>query len=228
MLTSEVDAGQQLAEAQVKRLTGDRTIKARFMNQNWFEFDMTAKIWMLANAKPEIHGRDEGIWSRIHIIPFDVFIPQEKRIKGLSDILFNEEGPGILAWLVQGAMEWHRIGLKDPERVSKAMESYRSEQDVVGDFLSSLYEIHNDADVCRNYRVECKALYRSYVEWCQEMGERETLTARRFATDLTTRGHAILRSDGKDYRVGLKLKGAEKTEDQRRPPAPERTRHLPY
>ena len=45
----------------LKRVTGDRTIKARFMHQNPFEFAVTFKLWMLANAKPEIHGLDEAV-----------------------------------------------------------------------------------------------------------------------------------------------------------------------
>jgi putative DNA primase/helicase len=102
--TSEVDKGERLAESLIKRLTGNRTIKARFMHQNPFEFAVTIKLWMLANAMPQIQGRDEGIWSRIKLIPFEVFIPREKRIPNVSNILVAEEGPGILGWMVQGAL----------------------------------------------------------------------------------------------------------------------------
>jgi putative DNA primase/helicase len=229
VVTSEVDTGQQLAEGLVKRLTGDRTIKARFMNQNWFEFEMTAKIWMLANSKPEIQGQDEGIWSRISIIPFDVFIPVEKRIKGLSDILIQEEGPGILAWLVDGCREWHRIGLDDPERVAEATKSYRSEQDIVGEFIKSCcIDRKDDPDVRDHYRVETKTLYRRYDEWCKEMGERSPLTGRRFSLELPKRGYQSKPSDGKHYWIGLALKQSDPVGDEPEPPAVERTRHLPY
>jgi putative DNA primase/helicase len=226
IVTSEVDTGQQLAEGLVKRLTGDRTIKARFMHHDWFEFRMAAKIWMLANSKPEIQGQDEGIWSRIRIIPFDTFIPPEKRIKGLSEILVQEEGPGILAWLVEGCREWHRIGLCEPSAVTEATSSYRSEQDVLGDFLQSCcIDRHDDQEVREKYRVEANKLYGTYNEWCKQMGERSILTARRFFNELTGRGFVSVRSNGNQYRVGLALKEAEVEEPARRPAE---TRNLPY
>ncbi len=231
VITSEIDVQQRLAEAQVKRLTGDRTIKARFMNQNWFEFEMTAKLWMLANTRPEIQGRDEGIWSRLRVIPFDVVIPKGKRIRNLSEVLIAEEGPGILAWAVEGAREWHRDSLDDPERVSKAVDSYRKDQDVIGDFLQSCCVERNDADIRMNYRVEAKALYRSYVEWCAEMGERDPLTAKRFATEVTNRGFELRPSDGKHYRLGLAMKEPERPSESpgaTRFSGPERTKSLPY
>jgi putative DNA primase/helicase len=229
VVTSEVDAGQQLAEGLVKRLTGDRTIKARFMNQNWFEFEMAAKIWMLANSKPEILGQDEGIWSRISIIPFDVFIPENKRIKGYSEILVQEEGPGILAWLVEGCREWHRVGLHDPERVAVATKRYRSEQDVVGDFIQSCcIDCKDDAEVRDHYKVEVKALYKCYDDWCREMGERSPLTARRFTLELSNRGFRLWESNGRTYRIGLALKSGAQHVQEPELRTVERNGHLPY
>ncbi len=230
IVTSEVDTGQQLAEGLVKRLTGDRTIKARFMHHDWFEFRMAAKIWMLANSKPEIQGQDEGIWSRIRIIPFDVFIPPDKRIKGLSEILVQEEGPGILAWLVDGCSEWHRIGLCEPKAVTDATRSYRSEQDVLGDFIQSCcIDRHGDLEIRDKYKVEANRLYSSYAEWCKQMGERNVLTARKFFHELTGRGFPSHRSNGSQYRLGLILKEGTPEEVSEEPVRTvEVTRSLPY
>ena len=91
--TSEIEEGEKLAESLVKRLTGDKTVKARFMRGNPFEFPLLCKIWMLANCKPEIHGQDEGIWSRIRLIPFEHYIPDEKRVKNLSGASSLGRGP---------------------------------------------------------------------------------------------------------------------------------------
>jgi putative DNA primase/helicase len=213
--TSEVEEGERLAESLVKRVTGDRTLKARFMRQDPFEFPVLFKLWMLANCKPEIRGRDEGIWSRIRIIPFDVFIPADQRIRNLSDILVREEGPGILRWLVEGCLEWQRSGLSEPQRVKDAVGSYRSEQDVIGNFLGECCISHLHNEVLREKaRVRARDLYDRYVDWCKENREENTLSSRKFGGEMERRGYALKPSNSVQYRLGLELKpSAESTQD---------------
>ena len=135
VVTDEVDEGEELAEALVKRLTGDPTISARYMRRDFFDFEVTFKVWIPANHKPDIKGRDEGIWSRIRLIPFEVFFPPERRIKNLARTLVKEEGEGILAWLVEGYLDWQKQGLNEPKKVLDAVREYRLQQDVVAAFI---------------------------------------------------------------------------------------------
>jgi putative DNA primase/helicase len=204
--TSEVDEGERLAESLVKRLTGDSTIKARFMHQNPFEFKITFKLWMAVNSKPEISGTDKGIWSRIKVIPFDTFIPPERRIPNLSDILIREEAPGILAWLVQGCLEWQGAGLMEPPRVLDAIKNYQSEQDVFGDFLAERVVDHTRNELLRDKaRVKADDLYACYMEWCRVNGIKLPLTARKFSLELTKRGFPSRSNNGRNYRYGMEL-----------------------
>jgi P4 family phage/plasmid primase-like protien len=206
--TDEVEEGQQLAEAMVKRVTGNKMLKARFMHKNPFEFPAQFKIWMLANCKPEIHGQDEGVWSRIRNIPFEVYFPPEKRIKGLSDILVDEEGPGILRWLIEGCMEWQRIGLCEPKKVIDATKAYRDEQDAIGSFIGQYCDSFLDDETQRTQNKEkVSALYACYVEWCKESGEKTVLTSRRFGSKLKERGYELHESNGIRYRLGIRLRG---------------------
>lgn len=206
VVTSEIDINQQFAQGLVKRLTGERTMKTRFMRGNWFEFDVQFKIWMQANAKPDISGQDEGIWSRIRIIPFDVFIPVEKRIKGLSEILVREEGPGILAWLVEGVREWKEHGLKEPESVIKATRDYRSEQDVIGAFLEQCTKSFLGYEGAGAIpRVKATVLYARYAKWCEDSGEDEVLPSRKFALEMNRRGYKTTGSNGGCQRLGIAL-----------------------
>src|SRR5262249_14815938 len=64
------------AESLVKQLTGGDRIKARFMRQDFFEFEPTQKYFVAVNNKPSIKGTDYGIWRRIKTIPFTVTIPE--------------------------------------------------------------------------------------------------------------------------------------------------------
>jgi putative DNA primase/helicase len=205
--TSEIEEGERLAESLVKRLTGDKTVKARFMRGNPFEFPLLCKLWMLANCKPEIHGQDEGIWSRIRLIPFEVFIPPENQIKNLSERLIQDEGPAILGWLVRGCLEWQQHGLGEPAKVIEALRSYRSEQDVVGDFIGQCCESFLENPSLRDsVRVKAADLYMRYATWCKDNGEKTALTNRRFGSEMTRRGYPLRPSNACQFRYGLMLR----------------------
>ncbi|GAF75138.1 unnamed protein product, partial [marine sediment metagenome] len=131
----EAEAGRRLAEALVKQLTGGDRVTARLLYSEYFEFTPTHKLYLAVNHKPVIRGTDHAIWRRIRLIPYDVTIPDEDQDKHLSDRLAAER-EGILAWLVRGCLEWQRDGLGMPDAVRKATASYRSEMDVLGEFIA--------------------------------------------------------------------------------------------
>jgi putative DNA primase/helicase len=160
----ETEEGRRMAEALVKQLSGGDRLKARFMRQDFFEFDPTHKIFLAVNHRPVIRGTDHAIWRRIRLIPFAVTIPEAEQDKHLGDKL-RLEYPGILAWAVQGCLAWQREGLGAPEQVREANEAYRNEMDVLGPFLE---------ECCVIGKVRCVAsndLYAAYTKWCQESGE---------------------------------------------------------
>lgn len=176
----EIQSGQRLDERLVKQLTGGDTVTARFLYGENFEFRPTFKLFLAANHKPVIRGTDHAIWRRIRLIPFTVTIPDEEQDKDLAQKLQGEL-PGILAWAVQGCLQWQREGLAAPAQVTEATKSYQAEMDTLGGFLEEKCVI--------NKLVEAKAkdLYRAYVDWCSESGEKPT-SQRRFGTALTERG----------------------------------------
>jgi putative DNA primase/helicase len=176
----EVEDGRRLAEALVKNLTGGDKIRARRMRQDNWQFDPTHTVFMAVNHKPIVKGNDTGIWRRIRLIPFTETIPPVAQDKKLPEKLRSELS-GILAWAVEGCLEWRREGLQAPEEVRKATAGYRSEMDVIGDFL---------ADRCfkgARLTVAKDELYKAYQVWCEDAGERFE-TKRKFGTLLKDRG----------------------------------------
>ncbi len=85
--STEVEDGRKLAENLTKQLTGGDRIKARYMRQDFWEFDPTHKIWLSANHKPEVRGTDYAIWRRIKLIPFGVTIPKAEQDPRLPELL---------------------------------------------------------------------------------------------------------------------------------------------
>ena len=129
-LVSSIDCEHKkgFAESLVKQLTGGDRIKARFMRQDFFEFEPTQKFFIAVNNKPSIKGTDYGIWRRIKTVPFTVTIPESERDKTLPEKLLAEL-PGILNWAIQGCLEWQREDLGTPDEVTEATNEYRHDMD---------------------------------------------------------------------------------------------------
>lgn len=164
VVASEVKEGAKLDEPKIKRMTGDRTLKARRMREDFWEFPKTFKIFMPVNHKPTIEGTDHGIWRRIKLIPFGVTIPKSEQDPRLPDKLRNEL-PGILAWLVRGCLRWQQVGLGEPAEVTQATTAYKDEMDTLAAFLSDRCVIEDGAS------EGATDLFDAYNEWCRGSNE---------------------------------------------------------
>ena len=186
--TAEVEQGRRLAESRVKQLTGGDRVRARRMNEDFWEFAPTHKLLIATNHKPEVRGTDLGIWRRIKLIPFSVTIPAEERDEALPRKLAAAR-PGILAWLVRGCLDWQRDGLREPQEVTDATAHYRAEMDTLAAWV---------ADCCVEAPgawATLKNLYDSYAEWCADSRESPE-TKRRFGVLLTERGYEADKGTG--------------------------------
>jgi putative DNA primase/helicase len=181
VIAAEIGEGQRLNEGQVKDLTGNDTLVARYLHQEYFEFRPTHKLWMYGNHKPIIRGTDEGIWRRIKLVPFIVQIPEFERIEHFKEKYLFLELPGILRWAVDGCLDWQHHGLLFPEQVKQATQGYRAEMDVIAAFLEECCVIGPQ------FQVRASELYDAYKEWCDK-GNEYKLPQRTFGTRLTERG----------------------------------------
>jgi putative DNA primase/helicase len=180
VVSVEVEDGRRLAESLVKQLTGGDKIKARRMREDFWQWDPTHKVLLVANHRPVVRGTDHAIWRRIKLVPFDVTIPKEKQDQRLPEQL-RAELPGILAWAVRGCLAWQREGLGEPEEVKAATATYRSEQDALAGFIQECCFVSPHAE------ARATALYEAYQGWCRANGEHEE-NQRRFGGRLRERG----------------------------------------
>jgi putative DNA primase/helicase len=116
------------------------------------------------NHKPQLRNVDEAMRRRLHLVPFTVTIPKEERDQQLGEKL-KAEWRGILHWLIQGCLEWQRIGLAAPEVVTEATAAYFSAENAIGQWLEDCTTLQRDAFTLAN------ALYRSYKDWIDARGE---------------------------------------------------------
>jgi putative DNA primase/helicase len=180
VLSSETADGARLNEARVKAVTGGDTISARHLYKEYFTFSPKFHLWFASNHKPTIKGTDLGIWRRVRLIPFAASFTGDKADRELLSKL-RAELPGILAWAVQGAVEWWARGLQEPDIVKAATEEYRADSDMLGKFLTESTMLGEDKT------AESALLYRCYTEWCTENGLHE-LNRIKFGQELKERG----------------------------------------
>ena len=203
----ETGEGRWLHEVTVKELTGSDTISARRMREDFWEFEPTHHLWMATNHKPTIKGTDEGIWSRISLVNFNVFIPEAERDRSLGEKL-KAEWSGILAWAVRGCLAWQRDGLQEPTAVKEATARYRSDMDVLGDFIEEKCVEFPEA------WAKVSELYKAYDTWAKASGEK-ALNKKDFGTRLGERGFESKRgAQGAWLRRGVGLLGEDEPPQQ--------------
>jgi len=160
VVCSEIEQGRAWAEARIKQITGDRTIKARRMKQDFIEFPSTSKLIVLANTKPRVRGTDDGIWRRMRLVPWAIQVPKAEQDKGLLDRLIADELPGVLAWLVRGCLEWQQHGLPSAKAIDIATADYRADQDVLGLWIRDRCRLDSGAWQATD------ELHKDYLAWC--------------------------------------------------------------
>src|ERR1700719_2000670 len=143
--SSEVEQGQRLSLSRVKYLTGLGQIKARRLRENMITFRPTYKLFLDCNHKPVIADPNDAIWNRVKCIPFKTQIPKEEIDMGLP-VKLRTELAGILRWIVEGAVLYHREGLGDSPDVIAATEQYRQESDRLKEFFEDRCIIAADGD----------------------------------------------------------------------------------
>ncbi len=125
-----------LAEGLIKAITGGDRISARYLFGQRFDFEPTHTFVIVTNHLPRVHGTDEAIWRRLRVVPFTVTIPPADRIPDFGKLLAELHGQAILAWLVDGAVDYYRNGLREAEQVRQATFDYRQSEDVFAQFLA--------------------------------------------------------------------------------------------
>jgi putative DNA primase/helicase len=98
-------------------------------------------------------------------VPFGVTIPPKEQDKTLAARL-RAEWPAILRWLAAGCVEWQRVGLGEPAEVLVATGGYRTDSDMLGQFLEEGCLI-GDGLVC-----PAGVLYLRYRCWSEDHGDR--------------------------------------------------------
>ena len=195
---SDGEAGQRLAEAKIKLMTGGDRIACRPLYKDLTEYDPQFKLWVATNDLPDVSGTDEAIWRRIRVINFPVTIPECERDPNLPAAL-AAEAPGILNWALEGYRAFRGGGLRPPAEVTEATGSYRRDNDLVEQFIEARCQ-RSPAALSTS-----KALYEGYSEWCAANGH-GAVSQPQFGKELARKGFQPKKSRNSNRWLGLELK----------------------
>ena len=194
---AEAEHQARLDEAVMKLLTGEDTISARFLYHEEFSYRPQFKIWLATNHKPAIWERTDAIWRRIKLIEFNQQFTG-KRTDPTLRIKLDSELSGVLAWAVAGCLNWQKLGLHEPQRITSATQGYRQESDQVGRFIKDRCQLDDGT------RTPAKALYDGFLTWCGANHEKP-LAINQFAAKLEERGFERKRSSRGIMYLGVTL-----------------------
>lgn len=175
---SEVPPNSRFDETLVKIFTGESRLRGRYMNKDFFTFENTATHFVGVNHLPEVQVGGTGFWRRMRNIVFRNARPLASQNPFLVKEILTEEGPGVMAWVVEGARQVLLAGLQDPQEVLAATQVYRLEEDAIARYL--------EEEVISVTGFECsrELVYLNYRSWCTRQGT-DALSFPKFAREVT-------------------------------------------
>jgi P4 family phage/plasmid primase-like protien len=208
VVVSEIEKGSRVQESFLKQASGNDALVARGLYQSEREFRPTHQFWFQTNYRPGFDATDSGNKRRYIEIPFDNNLRIDPAVKFdpmLKNRMRQDQGflKAVLAWAVEGCVEWREHGLQIPESVQAATKELFEHNDFLSDFLTEMCVVESGE------KVAVKAMWDAYKNWCEGQGE-EPAQGRTFNNMMEERGFERRQArvggvSGKAW-IGIRLK----------------------
>lgn len=205
---SEPSRGLLLDAAQVKSMTGNDTLNARFLHENSFDFKPQFKLYVNTNYLPVVTDMTLFTSGRVVIVPFDRHFEEWEQDKTLkAEFAKDEVQSAILNWLIEGYYLLGKEGLCKPQSVIDATAAYYHESDKIAQFAED--RLIADA----NMEVRTSSVYEHYKQWCANNGCYAE-NSRNFNQELRKFGNVVRRrpqtgGENTTLLLGYRLKDVE-------------------
>lgn len=219
VMCSEFEESDNLSAAMIKRITGGNDVitqEVKFSNAVVSGVPQFVAI-LPTNETPAIEGNDEALKNRLLVIPFDV--TPAKIDKQAATIVRNTCATAVLNWLVEGYMEYRRLGFLPRVTVmEEATEEFTAELDEVATFAKEVLQSHSDRkrinylDMPNEWCVQSGNLYARFEQWWRDnkMPEYQKPSIIRFSRRMKALGYQCVQRRVSDtnakFWVGMKIK----------------------
>lgn len=167
LIAAELEEGMRLNTSVVKQFCSTDEVFAEKKYKDPFAFTPTHTLVLYTNHLPKVGANDPGTWRRLIVVPFNARIDGSGDVKNYADYLFDNAGPAVLAWMIEGAEKVisDNFRIAQPECVKKATALYRENSDWLTHFLEECCEVGD------TYSERSGDLYAAYRSFCGRSGE---------------------------------------------------------
>ena len=167
IIAAELEEGTRLSTSILKQLCSTDQIRGEKKFKDPFDFTPSHTAVLYTNHLPKVSASDDGTWRRLIVIPFHAKIEGSSDIKNYADYLYNNAGPAVMSWIIEGARKVieREFKIDPPKVVANAIAEYRGMNDWLTHFLE---------DCCvTGDGLEQKSgdLYQEYRAYCLRTGE---------------------------------------------------------
>lgn len=204
IIAAELEEGTRLSTSILKQLCSTDQIRGEKKFKDPFDFTPSHTAVLYTNHLPKVSASDDGTWRRLIVIPFHAKIEGSSDIKNYADYLYNNAGPAVMSWIIEGARKVieREFKIDPPKVVANAIAEYRGMNDWLTHFLE---------DCCvTGDGLEQKSgdLYQEYRTYCLRTGEYARNNAD-FIAEIEKRGFMRKKKKSGMWVQGLQLKDTD-------------------
>jgi putative DNA primase/helicase len=161
---------------------------------------------IVGNNKPALRTVDEAMRRRFNIIPF-THVPKTR--DGRLKEKLQSEWPGILRWMINGALDWQQHGLVRPQVVIDATAEYFDDQNTMEQWIDQSCDVNKNDPY---YYEQSSILFASWARYAKANGI-EAGTSKTFKPALQKSGFLFKRDKSGRYFYGIRLKSTGQEND---------------
>lgn len=159
-------ASQQIESSDtIKQLISQEPINAEPKGEDSRVVDPTAKHFICSNVAPNpANGNDEAFYGRFLTLKAPNTVDKEDRVRNLGEKLFEEEGEGILNWMLEGL---HRLEEQGDFTLSPSAYETKMMWNEYGD-SAERFLYHCTEQGTEDDYITTKDLYEEYEMWVSD------------------------------------------------------------
>ena len=158
-LTNECKDGAKLNSQLIKRIaTEGQEFNARQIRERPFTYTLRAKAHLVMNPPPILDEQDKSISRRLHLIKYQADFSKSPD-KTLKKRLLSE-AEGVLAWLVEGAIEYYRNSLIPTDAITAAVDELFADSDPLYGFIDA------NIEQAKGERLASGGLFQAFKTHC--------------------------------------------------------------
>ncbi len=204
IIAAELEEGTRLSTSILKQLCSTDQIRGEKKFKDPFDFTPSHTAVLYTNHLPKVSASDDGTWRRLIVIPFHAKIEGSSDIKNYADYLFNNAGPAVMSWIIEGAKKVieREFKIEPPKVVANAIAEYRGMNDWLSHFLEDCCVTGDDLE------QKSGDLYQEYRAYCLRTGEYARNNAD-FIAEIEKRGFMRKKKKSGMWVQGLQLKDTD-------------------